>query len=77
MSFKTCSFIVVTPVTLRGHVYAANDVHLISDEERIEFANDDDVLIAIGNHVITIRNGYREMGSVSNQINYLKDYSQA
>lgn len=77
MSFKFCAFHVKKPVTLRGREYSIGQIINISDSERLTFACDDDVMKAICDESIVIMNGVGEVVGISNQISYLKDFSQA
>ena len=77
MSFKFCAFHVKKPVVLRGREFSIGQIINISDSDRLQFACDDDVMKAICDESIVIMNGVGEIAGISNQISYLKDFSQA
>lgn len=77
MSFKFCAFHIKKPVVLRGREYSIGEIINISDSQRLDFACDDEVMKAICDESIIIMNGVGEISGISNQISYIKDFSQA
>lgn len=77
MSFKFLRIRVKKVVTLQGREFPIDSVVTINDNERITWACDDDVILAICDSSIVVMDGVGEIEGISNQINYLKDFSSS
>jgi hypothetical protein len=60
--------------TLNGKVFDDEEMYLIEDMNRISWATNDSVLVAISNAEMKIHNSLGVIESVSDQIDWLKDY---
>lgn len=61
-------------VTLNGHEFQDDEMLQITDNVRISWASNDDVLWSITNEVFEVHNSLGVIEGISNQIDWLKAY---